>query len=90
MSNTPTTAPIHLSAALIVKNEAAKLEACLQSIAGWVDEIVIVDSGSSDATLEIAQKYGAQVYSHTDWQGFGMQRQRLGRAKAAARQKSGL
>ena len=76
MSNTATPAPIHLSAALIVKNEAAKLEACLQSLAGWVDEIVIIDSGSSDATLDIARKYGAKIYSYTDWQGFGMQRQR--------------
>ena len=76
MSNTATPAPIHLSAALIVKNEAAKLEACLQSLAGWVDEIVIIDSGSSDATLDIARKYGAKIHSYADWQGFGMQRQR--------------
>ena len=68
--------PTLLSAALIVKNEAAKLEACLQSLVGWVDEIVILDSGSTDATLDIAKKYGAAVYSHTDWQGFGPQRQR--------------
>ena len=68
--------PILLSAALIVKNEAAKLEACLQSLVGWVDEIVILDSGSTDATLDIAKKYGAAVYTHTDWQGFGPQRQR--------------
>ena len=68
--------PILLSAALIVKNEAAKLEACLQSLVGWVDEIVILDSGSTDATLDIAKKYGAAVYAHTDWQGFGPQRQR--------------
>lgn len=60
MSNTATPAPIHLSAALIVKNEAAKLEACLQSLAGWVDEIVIIDSGSSDATLDIARKIQCQ------------------------------
>ena len=74
MNRTP--ARLRLSAALIVKNEAAKLDACLASIADWVDEIVIVDSGSSDATLDIAAKYGAQVHTHTDWQGFGPQRQR--------------
>lgn len=71
-----TTPTPHLSAVLIVKNEASKLEACLRSIAGWVDEIVVVDSGSNDDTLAIAQRHGAKVHSHTDWQGFGVQRQR--------------
>lgn len=74
--NTAIPAQAQLSAALIVKNEATKLEACLQSLQGWVDEIVIVDSGSTDDTLHIAKRYGAKVYSHTDWQGFGTQRQR--------------
>ena len=43
-----------IAAVLIVKNEGENLRACLQSVAGWVDEIVILDSGSSDNTAEIA------------------------------------
>lgn len=64
-----------LAAVLIVKNEALQLEACLQSIQGWVDEIIIVDSGSSDGTESIARQFNAQFFIHTDWQGFGRQRQ---------------
>jgi len=45
-------------------------------IKDWVDEIIIVDSGSTDNTQEIAEQYGAKFYSHPDWPGFGKQRQR--------------
>ncbi|MCK3654362.1 glycosyltransferase [Pasteurellaceae bacterium Macca] len=64
-----------LSVAMIVKNEAADLSACLESIKDWVDEIVILDSGSTDNTREIALSFGAKFYENTDWQGFGKQRQ---------------
>lgn len=64
-----------ISAVLIVKNEADKLPDCLQSL-GWADEIVVLDSGSSDKTLEIAEKFSAKVYINTDWKGFGIQRER--------------
>ncbi|TDO96312.1 glycosyltransferase family 2 protein [Marinomonas balearica] len=64
-----------VGALLIVKNEESKLEACLDSLCQWVDQIVIVDSGSSDSTLDIAKKYTNDVYSHCDWKGFGKQRQ---------------
>jgi len=64
-----------LSAVLIVKNEEAALAACLEKLT-WVDEIVVLDSGSSDATLEVARRYTTHVYIDTDWQGFGVQRQR--------------
>ena len=63
-----------LAAALIVKNEAEHLRDCLATVADWVDEIVIVDSGSTDATLAIAAEFNARVIIHTDWQGFGAQR----------------
>ncbi len=64
-----------IAAVLIVKNEGENLRACLQSVAGWVDEIVILDSGSSDNTLEIAAQFGARIFHNTPWPGFGKQRQ---------------
>jgi (heptosyl)LPS beta-1,4-glucosyltransferase len=51
------------------------IEACLESL-DWVDEIVILDSGSADRTLELARKRGAKVHVREDWQGYGIQRQR--------------
>lgn len=58
---------IQLSACLIVKNEANLLPRCLESIRSFVDEIVVVDTGSNDNTVEIARSYGAQIY-HFDWE----------------------
>ncbi len=65
-----------LTVALITKNEAANLEACLQSLDGMADEIVIIDSGSTDATANIAADFGAKLYAYPDWPGFGPQRNR--------------
>lgn len=50
-----------LSVAMIVKNEAKNLPLCLESIQGLWDELIVVDTGSSDRTRDIAQSYGAQV-----------------------------
>ncbi len=61
-----------LSVIIITKNEEANIRACLESVT-WADEIVVVDSGSSDGTLDICRKVGAKVYIH-DWQGFGVQK----------------
>ncbi|MGY5767980.1 glycosyltransferase family 2 protein [Vibrio cincinnatiensis] len=63
-----------LAVALIVKNEAKHLQACLETVAGWVDEIVILDSGSSDETEAIARRFTDKFFVNTDWQGFGPQR----------------
>lgn len=62
-----------LSVVLITLNAAAQLEPCLQSV-GFADEIVVVDSGSGDATPELAARYGARVVPQ-DWLGFGPQKQ---------------
>lgn len=63
-----------LSVILITKNEAANIRACLESVA-WANEIIVVDSGSTDDTVTIARQMGAQVYEH-DWPGFGPQKNR--------------
>jgi glycosyltransferase involved in cell wall biosynthesis len=64
-----------LSVILITKNEAANMRDCLQSVS-WADEIIVVDSGSTDDTVGIAREMGAQVHVHPDWPGFGPQKDR--------------
>ncbi len=78
MSANPVPAPraATLAVALIVKNEAQNLAACLESVSGWADEIVILDSGSTDATEDIARRFTQSFHRSEDWPGFGPQRQR--------------
>lgn len=63
-----------LSVIVITKNEQAHIRACLESVA-WADEIIVVDSGSTDETTNICKELGAQVHVH-DWAGFGAQKNR--------------
>ncbi len=63
-----------LSVIVITKNEAHNIDRCLASV-DWAQEIIVVDSGSSDATLDIAKRYTNKIYT-TDWQGYGVQKQR--------------
>lgn len=63
-----------LSVIMIVKNEERMLRRCLEAIQ-WADEIIVLDSGSTDDTLAIAKEYTDKVYS-TDWPGYGIQKQR--------------
>lgn len=67
--------PKRLSVVMIAKNAAELLPDCLASVK-WADEIIVLDSGSSDNTVELAQQLGARVEVNTDWQGYGIQRQR--------------
>jgi glycosyltransferase involved in cell wall biosynthesis len=55
-----------LSLCMIVKNEEATLSKCLGSVKNVVDEMVVLDTGSTDSTPQIAQKFGAKVY-HFEW-----------------------
>ena len=63
-----------LSVTIITKNEAARLDAALASVA-WADEIVVVDAGSTDATAEIARRASARVFVE-GWPGFPQQKNR--------------
>jgi glycosyltransferase involved in cell wall biosynthesis len=63
-----------LSVIVITKNEAQCIRRCLDSVR-WADEIVVVDSGSTDETVAIAQQYTPNVLV-TDWPGFGKQKNR--------------
>ena len=62
-----------LSVTIITKNEEAAIAACLTSVA-WADEVVVVDSGSTDKTVKICKAHGAIVHSTTQWPGFGPQK----------------
>ncbi|MBW1913878.1 MAG: glycosyltransferase [Deltaproteobacteria bacterium] len=53
-----------LSLCMIVKDEESMLSRCLKSAGDYADEIIIVDTGSTDQTVEIARKFGARVYHH--------------------------
>ncbi len=67
-----------LSVVMIAKNEETLLPACLDSVS-WADEIIMLNTVSSDNTVDIALQAGAQVF-HTDvWEGFGKQRQQAQR-----------
>ena len=62
-SNNPT-----VSLCMIVKDEEENLARCLDSVRDFVDEIIIVDTGSTDRTIDIAERYGARVFYHP-WEG---------------------
>jgi len=62
-----------ISASIITKNEESNIKRCLESVK-WADEIIIVDSGSTDKTLEICQFYHCKIIE-TEWLGFGLTKQ---------------
>lgn len=66
---------MRVSAIIITKNAGATLRRCLDSLQ-WADEIVVVDSGSTDDTAEIARSLGARVHATPDWPGYGPQKNR--------------
>lgn len=65
-----------LTVAMLSLNEAPRIASCIRS-ANFADEVLVVDAGSDDGTVEIAQAEGALVFRYPDWKGFGVQRDRL-------------
>ena len=64
---------IPVSAFIITKNEELRLPRTLAALQPWVDEIVVVDSGSTDRTVELAGLMGATIF-HREWSGYGGQK----------------
>src|SRR5579885_1048046 len=64
---------VPFSVVLITRNAAAQLPECLASVA-FADEVIVVDSGSTDGTGELAARMGARVVAK-EWLGFGRQKQ---------------
>lgn len=54
-----------LTAVVLSFNSAKKIPACLDSLRGWVDEIIVIDGDSRDNTRQIAESYGASFYTHS-------------------------
>lgn len=63
-----------ITVTIICKNEEKRIRRCLESVR-WVDEIVVVDSGSTDKTLEIVAEYTDKIFINSEWPGFGLQKQ---------------
>ena len=61
-----------LSVVIITKNEAKNIGNALESVS-WADDIVVVDSGSTDTTIEVARRYTDRVTVH-EWAGYGAQK----------------
>jgi glycosyltransferase involved in cell wall biosynthesis len=64
---------VPLSVAIITKNEEENIRSCLQSIS-FAGQVILVDSGSTDYTLQIAAEFNCEVYNE-QWRGFGPQKQ---------------
>ena len=65
-----------LSVILITRNEEANLRDCLASLEGLAQQVVVVDTASTDGTIAIAQEFGATIAQPADWPGFGPQKNR--------------
>ena len=64
---------IPISVFIITKNEEDRIEKVINAVKNFADEILIIDSGSVDKTVELSQSAGAQVYFN-QWNGYGQQK----------------
>jgi len=65
-----------LSVVIITKNEEKNIVLCLKSVA-WADEVIVLDSGSTDRTVSLCKEYGCKVSIDTNWKGFGKAKQNV-------------
>ncbi len=62
-----------LSVFIIARDEADRIARPIESVIGWVDEVIVIDSGSTDETVAVAEQLGARVIRN-DWPGYGPQK----------------
>ena len=65
---------VNLTAVIIAKNEEGRIRKCLDSLKGFAASIVVIDNLSTDRTVEVCKKYGAEVIVHEEKEYFGNQR----------------
>ncbi len=63
-----------ISVFIIAKNEDDRIQYAINSVKGWVDEIIVIDSGSTDDTVKIAKECGADQVVYNKWNGYGPQK----------------
>ncbi|MDX2113602.1 MAG: glycosyltransferase family 2 protein [Alphaproteobacteria bacterium] len=68
-----TSTRLPISVFIIALNEADRIGATIESVRGWVDEVIVIDSGSDDDTVKVAEKLGARVL-YNAWPGYGLQK----------------
>lgn len=66
-------AKLPISCFIIARNEADRISRSIRSVIEWVDDVLVVDGGSTDATIAVSQREGARVVSN-EWPGFGQQK----------------
>jgi glycosyltransferase involved in cell wall biosynthesis len=62
-----------ISVFIITKNEEERIQIAIKSVINWVDEVIVIDSGSEDKTVDVAKRLGAKVIKHK-WEGYGQQK----------------
>jgi glycosyltransferase involved in cell wall biosynthesis len=62
-----------ISVFIIAHNEADRIGNAIKSVTGWADEVIVIDSGSTDETIKVSESLGAHTF-HNAWQGYGLQK----------------
>ena len=73
MTTNPSTAKFPISVTIICHNEVERIKETIECVEGWVDEIIVVDSGSTDGTQDIVLTTTAKLFFN-EWQGYGQQK----------------
>lgn len=65
---------VSVSLLITTQDEELNIRDCLASVISWADQVLVLDSGSTDRTLELCRTYGAEVFSHGPYEGAAKQR----------------